>query len=185
MSANEAACSQLNFDDIVYRARRNALARTSIHTIGLCEDDRCSNINRAELQRLAGDTLGFSAIGGQTNLTSLFQEIMDGLNSQWLARARVCTGPGAIEAVIKAQIRDAAFPPAAFTFNTTQVVARLPRRPMLTSARCVTIPAPIISRLPDPSGDLYRVAMSVVSPEQLQRHRECVGRSGRHAGCAG
>lgn len=167
--ANGAACSQLGFDDIVYRAGRNALARTAIHTIGLCEDERCSNINRNELQRLAGDTLGFSAIGGQTNLSSLFQEIMDGLNSQWLARASVCTGPGAIEAVLKAQIRDAAFPPAAFIFNSAQDCRQAPTPPDVNISSVRYDPSAYNLDAPTPGGDLYRVTLSIVSPEQLQR----------------
>ena len=66
----------------------------------------CSNINRKELLEMAGDTLGFSAIGGQTELSSMFQAIMDGLRAQLVAHANVFAGQGLGQAVLTVKLRD-------------------------------------------------------------------------------
>lgn len=152
-------CSQRTFDDVIFRSTRNSTSITPIHTIGLCEDDRCANLNSGELQTMSKETLGFSAIGNQTNLGGLFQEIMDGLNSQWVASTNVCTRQGAIEAVLKAQLRETAFTPAPFTFISAQNC-----RPPVTPPD-----ADVTSIRYDSQEDRYYLALNLTSADQIQR----------------
>ena len=96
-------CSIHTYSDAVEKAQRQPA--TAIHTIGLCGAD-CNDINRKELLEMAGDTLGFAAVGGQTELSSMFQAIMDGLRAQLVAHANVFADQGLGQAVLTVKLRD-------------------------------------------------------------------------------
>lgn len=96
-------CSIHTFNDVLQKAQRER--GTPIHTIGLCGAN-CSNINSRELREMAEATSAFSVIGGQTELSAMFQTIMDGLNAQRVARASVFPSQGLGQAVLAVKPRD-------------------------------------------------------------------------------
>jgi len=114
---SEAPCSFHSYDNVINLANPSniTLPVTPIHTIGLFDGDG-GNINESELRGMAADTAAFSAIGNQTDLNGLFQEIMDGLNSQLVAQANVFAAQGENQAVLSVKVRgiDA---PLTTTFN--------------------------------------------------------------------
>ncbi len=114
---SDERCSKHTYDDVINVAKpANITAPTTpIHTIGLF-DEQGGNINDAELRRMAEDTVAFSAIGNSTNLNSLFQDIIDGLNSQLVAQANVYAAQGENQAVLSVKVRDVDAP-LATTFN--------------------------------------------------------------------
>jgi hypothetical protein len=78
-----------NADAVKAKAKASAFGTIPIHTIGLCTQGSCDNINRAELDQMAEDTFGYSAIGSIESVEESFQKIMDGLRSQWVVQASV------------------------------------------------------------------------------------------------
>lgn len=66
--------------------------RIPIYTIGL--EGSNAQINRNELMRIATETLGKEGFGGQSSLPDLFRNVMDILNSQWLAQATMYPSAG-------------------------------------------------------------------------------------------
>ena len=68
-----------------------------IYTIGLRGD---RNINETELRNFADATGGLSAIGEEALLNDLFQQIINGLRSQRLVQARLCSASGARTATL-------------------------------------------------------------------------------------
>lgn len=157
-------CSQRNFDDVAYRATQVGPANTPVHTIGLCSNQQCTNLDRTKLVALAENTLGFSAIGGQTNLEALFTEIMDGLSSQWVAQTNVLASEGINQGILKLTLSNsngAPFslisPPFEFTSNRDYTDLRQPADVRIQSIAY------------DPDVDRYNLALLTTSPELIQR----------------
>lgn len=149
-------CSFYNYDDVSSRARPLNEPNTPIHTIGLCSDAACSNINKTELRNLAIDTVAFSATGQQGDLNQLFREIMDGLNSQWVARADVYARKGENQAVLSVKLRDIDTPlTTTFNFFSEKDYAP-PLAPVTAQITSVTYDRP---------NDVYNLAISLTSPE--------------------
>ncbi|MCB0224226.1 MAG: FHA domain-containing protein [Anaerolineae bacterium] len=158
--ADGTRCSQRDYNDVIYRATRGGSPITPIHTIGLCSDDGCSNINRTELAGMAKDTFGFSAVGTQNNLNTLFREIIDGLNSQWVAHANVFANEGQNQAVLTVKLRDFDTP-LTTTFN-------------FFSKRDYDVPPPpanaeITSLIYNEDTDVYALGLSVASPDLINQ----------------
>lgn len=158
--ADGTRCSQRNYNDVIYRATRGGSPITPIHTIGLCSDDNCSNINRTELAGMAKDTFAFSAVGTRNNLNALFQEIIDGLNSQWVAHTNVFANEGQNQAVLTVKLRDVDTP-LTTTFN-------------FFSKRDYDVPPPpanaeITSLIYNEDTDVYALGVSVASPDLISQ----------------
>ncbi len=112
-------CSVQTLPDVIRAARPSDITRpsTPIHTIGLYSSQGDNNINQAALQQLAGETYAFSAFGTATQLDSLFERIMQGLNSQLVATASVFAQQGANQAILSISDRRDGLPQTApFTF---------------------------------------------------------------------
>ena len=158
MSADSSdPCSIHTFNDVVQKAQQQPA--TPIHTIGLCGAN-CSNINSKELREMADSTLGFSAIGGQTELSAMFQTIMDGLNAQLMARAAVSPQQGLGEALlaIKSRNKDA-FVSTMFNFlSDKNYNAPLPPAPVR-----------IMELLYQTQDNTYLLTMSVGNPQSVDR----------------
>ena len=153
-------CSFYTYDDVAARARPVNEPNTPIHTIGLCSDANCSNINKTELRNLAIDTVAFSATGQQGDLRELFREIMDGLNSQWVARANVYARKGENQAVLSMKLRDIDTPlTTTFNFFSEKDYAP-PLAPVTTQITSVTYDRP---------NDVYNLALSLTSPELVRQ----------------
>jgi hypothetical protein len=86
-TAEGTVCSTHTYDEVVELATRQS-SRVPIHTIGLATGNE-NSINEEELGGLASETGGFSETGEINSLALLFQRIINGLSSQWLARADV------------------------------------------------------------------------------------------------
>ncbi len=162
LNANSPApCSRHTYNDVINAARPANITApaTPIHTIGLF-DASGGNLNEAELRGMAKDTVAYSAIGGQTNLTGLFQEIIDGLNSQLVARANVFATQGENQAVLAVKVRSVDSPlTTTFSFfsNTNY---DLPPPP---------VSAQIGSLQYDAANNIYLLSLSVANPEAIHQ----------------
>lgn len=78
-----------NADAVKAKAKASPNGTIPIHTVGLCTEAQCGNINRGELDLVAQDTFGYSAIGPIESMNESFKKIMDGLRSQWVVEANV------------------------------------------------------------------------------------------------
>jgi hypothetical protein len=110
-------CSTHTYNEVISAARPSAdiSTITPIHTIGIYSQSE-AELNVGELRNMATETSAFSAIGNQSNLNSLFQEIIAGLNSQLLARGQVFPQQGENQAVLSIKLRNVDTPISA-TFN--------------------------------------------------------------------
>jgi pSer/pThr/pTyr-binding forkhead associated (FHA) protein len=77
-------CSKHSYQELVTLANQ---MQVPVNTIGL--SNAASDINSGELQDMAVSTGGFSAIGGQADLSVSFSKIMDALIAQWMVEALV------------------------------------------------------------------------------------------------
>ncbi|MBE7474906.1 MAG: hypothetical protein DPW09_37035 [Anaerolineae bacterium] len=157
--ADGTPCSQRKYDDVINRATR-ALPITPIHTIGLCADDACSNLRKEELRSMAKETSAFAATGSQNNMSEVFREIMEGLSSQLVARANVYARKGDNQAALSIKLHDHESPlTTTFSFFSPQDYNAPPP----------PANAQISNLVYDREKDIYTVAMSVTSPETLQK----------------
>jgi hypothetical protein len=157
--ADGSPCSQRRYDDVINRAVRDQPI-TPIHAIGLCADASCSNIKREEIRGMAKETSAFAATGSKENLGQLFGEIMNGLNSQLVARANVYPRQGEQQAVLKVKLRDSDRQ-LTTTFNFFSDKDYAPPPPPVTTA--------ISSIVYDSNNDVYQLALSVTSPDTLEK----------------
>lgn len=161
---DDAPCSRFTYDDVINAARPSGLTNplTPIHTIGLA-DPSGDNLNEAELRSMATDTRAFSAIGGAANLSELFQEILEGLNSQLVARAVLCDaqeGENAAVLAIKVRENEATLT-GDFGFVASQAYV------------CQAPPPPAKIRINslqyDNNNDIYQLSLGVANPETISR----------------
>ncbi len=153
-------CSIHTFKDVVEKAQRQpGQPATGVHTIGLCGAD-CGNINSAELRNLADATNAFSAIGGQTELSAMFQAIMEGLNAQLVAYAQVFPSQGLGQAVLAVKPRDAGvFVTTMFNFESDKDYSA-PLPPAAVSISQVRYL---------PQDNMYQLAISLANPQSIDR----------------
>ncbi|MCP4415749.1 MAG: VWA domain-containing protein, partial [Chloroflexi bacterium] len=159
--ADPAPCSRHTYAEVIAAARPGNISApiTPIHTIGLT-DDQGGGLNDAELRSMAADTIAFSAIGNQTNLTGLFQEILDGLNSQLVARANVFAAQGENQAVLTVKVRNndsSLTAPFNFFSNTNYDLPPPPVNIQVSSLRY------------DEVIDVYNLSLSLTNPESIRQ----------------
>lgn len=119
MTTQGTPCSTHTFRDVVDFASQQG-QRVPVHTIGLSTDDSEGAINADELAEMASNTGGFSEIGELNSLNLLFQRIINGLSSQWLARADVYPHAGENTATLVVTLEDGSTlqsPPVSFTIS--------------------------------------------------------------------
>lgn len=97
-------CSNLGFDAIIRSAQLSSGTIIPIYTIWPCE--QCDDQQRANLENLARETRGVAAVGSLQEVGTLFQRVMELLNSQWVLRANVLAGKGTNTATIRVQLGD-------------------------------------------------------------------------------
>lgn len=158
---DDAPCSQQTYSDVINAARPSDLTRpiTPIHTIGLY-DPSGSNLNEGELRGMAMDTIAFSAIGDAANLNSLFQQILDGLNSQLVARANVFASQGENQAVLAVKVRDVDSPLTTTFSFFSNTAYDAPPPPVSTQIGSVQY---------DAANDVYVLSLSVANPEEVHQ----------------
>jgi hypothetical protein len=157
--ADGSPCSQRTYDDVINRATR-AQPITPIHPIGLCADAGCGNIKREELRSMGKETSAFTAIGGKESLGQLFGQIMNGLNSQLVAKANVFPRQGDNQAVLRVKVRDSdQLLTTTFGFVSDKDYAPPP----------APVTAQISSIIYDAAKDTYQLAVSLTGPELIQK----------------
>jgi hypothetical protein len=122
-----------------------------------------TNLNEAELRNMAADTRAFSAIGGTANLGNLFQEILDGLNSQLVARAVLCDVPkGENAAVLAIKVKENnAFLTGDFGFvSNREYVCQVPPPPAKIRINSLQY---------DAGNDVYQLSLGMANPETIRR----------------
>lgn len=115
-------CSRHTYRELIDRARPQSGSGlpTPIHTIGLYNESP-DELNGGELRNMAAETDAFSAIGSQADLGGLFQEIIDGLNSQLVAHGEVLAQQGENRAALSLELsNDTGSLIESFTFLSTR-----------------------------------------------------------------
>ena len=159
--SNGKPCSEHSYDEVVDFANKSEM-HVPINTIGLSGSQ--SAINATELNAMASNTGGFSAIGSQGTLSSMFKQIIDALNSQWLAQADLFPLKGTHDAAIRVTLDDGKTISAAFNFTASKDYA--------------TPPAPVQVKVDGlefrPEQKAYLLHLSFVSPQLIERLRIAV-----------
>ncbi len=165
--ADGSVCSTHTKDQVVQFAQQRS-SRVPIHTIGLSSSDQ--RINAAELRDMASLTGGFSAIGTQQELSNLFQQIMDALKSQWLAKALFYPSAGQHTATLTVFLGDGTRVVAVTTFDVPPpgyappVVATITPTPVL-------IDVDVLSVTRDSAQDVIYLEVVVQGQEEISEFR--------------
>lgn len=158
---SDQPCSTHTYNEVISFARpsANAATITPIHTIGIYNQSE-AELNVGELRNMAAETFAFSAIGNQTNLNDLFQEIIAGLNSQLMARGQLFPQQGENQAVLSIKLRNADTPfTATFDFFANKNYD-LPPPPVGT----------LISNFQyDAAANIYTLSLGVASAETVRQ----------------
>ena len=159
-------CSQHIFNDVVLYANQPD-ARVPIHTIGLSTNEQ--RINVAELRSMAAQTGGLSAIGGQGELNTLFQDIMDALKSQWLASGQFYPSAGMHTATLTVVLEDGSLLSAVTSFNVPRDYTS-PITPTLTPTP-IRVKLEILSVTADIAQDRIAVEVVVNGEQAISEYR--------------
>lgn len=150
-------CSVYEYDDVLTKARSQGNSLTPVHTIGLCSNASCRNINKRELQNLAFESGGFHASGEANQLGDLFRVIMDGLNAQKVASTDLYVCEGRHRAVLTVKLRDVAAPiTMPFDFTSPECYER-PAAPPGINIQSVDY---------DEAEDSYLIIVGVTNPQE-------------------
>ncbi|MBX0329894.1 FHA domain-containing protein [Oscillochloris sp. ZM17-4] len=90
-NGNGGPCSQRSVENVISGALD---VSTPIYTIGLCKSPACANLNADVLSEIADKTRAISRYGVLDEMEGLFGTVMDQINAQWLAQARVAAIQG-------------------------------------------------------------------------------------------
>ncbi|WP_129629695.1 FHA domain-containing protein [Candidatus Oscillochloris fontis] len=94
-------CSERGAENVILRAKDKGIP---IYTIGLCASQSCRSIDEAVLSRMARDTNGAAVVGVADQLKDRFSEIMQILDSQWVAKATLYPRSGPNTAALQVQV---------------------------------------------------------------------------------
>lgn len=109
-------CSKRSLSNVITNAKVN---QTPLYTIGLCTKTNCENVEKQVLSEMFLSTGAFGDTGQRAQLGQLFKDIMDALNSQWVARARLYPPAGLNEALLKVPLGSGQpVSSAVFTFSS-------------------------------------------------------------------
>ncbi len=96
-------CSRRSIDEVIEDARRSDIP---VYTIGMYGNNP-ANIKGDDLRRLASETRGMAAIGGQNEIDDLFKQVFAGLVNQYVANFEVLAKPGRNEAFLEVRLSGA------------------------------------------------------------------------------
>ena len=153
-------CGPIKEQQVIAQAQQTGIP-TQVHTIGLCNDDSCANVNRDVLNSLANNTAASTKSGKLGDLDNLFNAILSALNSQFMARTSIKPQQGPNQVTIqfnKATVNGA---PATISINT-----------QIESAKDYGTPPPAIryeTRTYNAQDNAYTETLSVTNPEQIDR----------------
>ena len=148
--SNGSPCSQHSYQDLINLANQ---MQVPINTIGL--SNATSNINSIELQGMATNTGGFSAIGGQADLSKSFGEIMDALKAQWMVETVIYPVQGNNDASLSVILKDNQTFSVPFSFTSSTTYAGPPS----------PVNADLSGLLFHPENSTYDIQLSLTSPE--------------------
>jgi len=148
--SNGKPCSQHTYQDLVTFANQS---QVPINTIGL--SDVSSDINSAELQSMASTTGGFSAIGGQADMSASFGKIMDALKAQWMVQVSAYPIQGTNQATLAVTMQDNSSLTASFSFTSS---TNYPGPPS-------PVVAEVAGLLFHPENSTYDIQLSLTSPD--------------------
>ena len=148
--SNGSPCSQHSYQDLINLANQ---LQVPINTIGL--SDVAANINAIELQSMATNTGGFSAIGLQADLSKSFGEIMDALKAQWMVETVIYPVQGNNDASLSVVLKDNQSLSVPFTFTSSTSYAGPPS----------PVNADLSGLLFHPENSSYDIQLSLTSPE--------------------
>lgn len=146
-------CSQHSYQDVIDAAQGNL--PVPIHTIGL--SGARSPIKVDELQKMAHETGGLSAVASQADLSQKFDQIIEALANQWLARAILYPPAGSHPATFTAYLQDGQVTVPVTLLITAQRDHQPPALPLEVTVTSVAY---------DENRDVYSLDLAVVSPEQ-------------------
>jgi len=146
ISANDTRpCSRHTIDEVIQEARR---ADIPVYTIGMYGNNP-ANIKEEDLRRLASDTRGVAAIGGQNEIEDLFKQVFSGLVNQYVAVFEVLAKPERNEAILEIQLSGVSEPiKAVFDFDSAKNYIPAPT-PVPTSTPPPP-PTPVPAATPQP-----------------------------------
>lgn len=147
-------CTNADFGSVIRNAQLSSGTIIPIYTIWPCTEP-CDQNQRVGLENLARETRGASAIGSLQDVSSLFQRVMELLNSQWLVTANVSAIAGANTATLEVRLEDGG--------NT--LTAATPFESPIT-----TVLAPqlaVAQQRYDSDSDTYKVTLTVVNPQNV------------------
>ncbi|MBK8050706.1 MAG: FHA domain-containing protein [Anaerolineales bacterium] len=132
-----------------------------VNTIGLFSQP--ADINRQELEQMAEETAGFSAIGSGPEVGDLFRLIFTGLNSQYRASFGVKAEAGPKRGLLEVAVSDAGDPLYSnpFTFIVPRDFVEAPTAP--------TTDAIVNGINFDPARGIYDVSISLANPTAIDR----------------
>lgn len=107
-----------------------------VYTIGLLGE---KGVNASELEQIARDTRGLSAVGERDNLQQLFQTIMLGLSSQLVATSTFCVPEGEHNATFNIPFEDGAVASVTVPFESTLSCAVPVMEPVIQQADVVLL----------------------------------------------
>ncbi len=160
-----AVCSKHTFSDVITYATGRT-SRVPIYTIGLTT----SALSPVDLQNIATQTGGGSAIGEQQELADLFTQIMDALKSQWLAKGTFYPSAGQHTATLTAFLGDGTRLVAVTTFEvpppgyTVPVVATI-------GPTAVPVNVQVLSVTSDLDRDVVQLEVNVQGQENISEYR--------------
>jgi VWFA-related protein len=143
-------CSKHSYRELVDLANQN---QVPVHTIGLSSPS--GGMNEVELRSMAGATGGFSAIGGQDDLSTSFDKIMQALKAQWMVEAPVYPRKGNNNAVFNLTLKGGQTLSKAFTF-TSETEYPGPPNPVSLTFAGLTLNA---------AEQIYEAQVTLTSPE--------------------
>jgi hypothetical protein len=147
-------CSNLGFDAVIRSAQLSSGTVIPIYTIWPCTEP-CNDQQRAGLENLARETRGTAAIGSLQEVGTMFQQVMDVLNSQWVVQADVPVQQGTNTATLEVTSGDGALltgvtPPFESTITTLQ-------ESEISVAQVARVD----------SGENYKVTVRITNPESV------------------
>jgi hypothetical protein len=160
--AGRQDCGDIEEGNVITEATKSGAIPIQIHTIALCKEPSCKNIDQDKLKSLSNATFAYYKPGLVNDLNTMFDTILLGLNSQWIAKANVLAirGENRANLTFKVNIKDTDLErtfdlPVTFTSNTDYSA----------DPAAVTMPMPtyIVEQ------DIYSTQLEVKNPDAIKQ----------------
>jgi hypothetical protein len=146
-------CSKHTYNELTTLAANH---QVPVHTIGLFSPG--GNMNEVELRSMAASTGGFTAIGGQDDLPTSFDRIMQALKAQWMIEVPVYPRKGTNNAVLNLTLQGGQVLNKAFNF-TSETDYKGPPNPVSLSFAGLALNA---------AEQIYEAQLTITSPSLVE-----------------